>query len=40
MSDLNKPVHSTDLKKLKVRGKGVGKEYEPFIFIHEISSQE
>ncbi|MBF4353654.1 TnsA endonuclease N-terminal domain-containing protein, partial [Vibrio anguillarum] len=38
MPDSNKPVHPADLKKLKTRGKGVGKDYEPFIYIHELSS--
>lgn len=39
MSDSNKPVDPKDLKKLKTRGKGAGKDYEPFIYIHELSSQ-
>lgn len=39
MSDANKPVHPADLKRLKTRGKGVGKDYEPFIYIHELSSK-
>ncbi|PNI00028.1 TnsA endonuclease N-terminal domain-containing protein [Vibrio diazotrophicus] len=38
MPDSNKPVHPADLKKLKTRGKGVRKDYEPFIYIHELSS--
>ena len=33
MSDSDKPVHPADLNRLKIRGKGVGKEYGPFIFI-------
>lgn len=39
MGDSNKLVLASDAKKLKNRGKGIGKEYQPFIFLHEISSK-
>ncbi|PKG54890.1 MULTISPECIES: TnsA endonuclease N-terminal domain-containing protein [Halomonadaceae] len=36
--DTSKSVEPKQKKKLKTRGRGSGKEYEPFIKIHEISS--
>lgn len=38
MPDANKSVNPKHKKLLKTRGKGVGKEYEPFIKVHELSS--
>ena len=38
MSDSNKPLDKKDEKRLKTRGKGTGVEYQPFVFIHELSS--
>jgi len=32
-------VTASHEKRLKTRGKGVGKAYEPFIKVHELSSQ-
>ncbi len=39
MSDVNKPIDPTHLKRLKTRGLGTGKEYEPFIKVYEGKSQ-
>lgn len=33
-----KDIDPKDLKKLKTRGKGTGRDYSPFIKVHEISS--
>ncbi|RUM53573.1 MAG: heteromeric transposase endonuclease subunit TnsA [Marinomonas sp.] len=38
MLDADKPLDPKDEKKLKTRGVGSGKSYEPFIKVHEISS--
>jgi hypothetical protein len=38
MEDFDKPVHPMDEKRLKTRGIGSGRNYEPFIKVHEISS--
>jgi hypothetical protein len=39
MSDKNNPVDPKHKKLLKTRGRGIGRDYEPFIKVHEISSQ-
>lgn len=39
MTDANKPVEPGHKKKLKTRGQGYGKDYEPFLKIHELSSR-
>lgn len=39
MTDTNKRIDPSHEKRLKARGKGVGKAYEPFIKVHEVSSQ-
>ena len=39
MTDTNKPIDPKHEKLLKTRGRGSGKDYEPFIKVHEISSQ-
>lgn len=38
MTDANKLVEPGNEKKLKTRGHGFGKDYEPFLKIHELSS--
>ena len=38
MNDANKPIDRKHEKVLKTRGQGTGKDYEPFIKVHEISS--
>jgi hypothetical protein len=38
MRDSDRPLDPNDEKKLKTRGLGAGREYEPFIKVHEISS--
>lgn len=38
MSDFDKPTDPTDEKRLLTRGKGVGKDYQPFIFVQDLSS--
>ena len=38
MNDANKPIDRKHEKLLKTRGQGTGKDYEPFIKVHEISS--
>jgi len=38
MSDANKPVDPKDQKRLEVRGQGLKKDYQPFIYVHEMSS--
>ncbi|WP_445425819.1 TnsA endonuclease N-terminal domain-containing protein [Alishewanella sp. HL-SH06] len=38
MLDSEKPLHPFDEKLLKTRGLGSGRQYEPFIKVHEISS--
>jgi hypothetical protein len=38
MRDSDRPLDPKDEKKLKTRGLGTGREYEPFIKVHEISS--
>jgi len=38
MRDSDRPLDPNDEKKLKTRGLGTGREYEPFIKVHEISS--
>ncbi|MDR5898860.1 TnsA endonuclease N-terminal domain-containing protein [Halomonas vilamensis] len=39
MSDTNKLVDPKHKKLLKTRGRGIGRDYEPFIKVHEMSSQ-
>ncbi|WP_151704772.1 TnsA endonuclease N-terminal domain-containing protein [Nitrincola alkalilacustris] len=39
MSDTNKPIDPKHKKLLLSRGKGYGRDYEPFIKVHELSSQ-
>lgn len=39
MSDTNKPIDPKHKKLLLSRGKGCGRDYEPFIKVHEFSSQ-
>lgn len=39
MRDAEKPLDPTDEKRLKTRGIGSGRQYEPFIKVHEISSK-
>ncbi|MGE6233049.1 TnsA endonuclease N-terminal domain-containing protein [Aeromonas media] len=39
MSDSNKPLHPKDQKRLKTRGLGSDKDYEPFVRVDELSSQ-
>lgn len=39
MTDTNKPLDPKHEKLLKTRGRGSGKDYEPFIKVHEISSR-
>ena len=38
MTDTDKPINPKHEKLLKTRGRGRGKDYEPFIKVHEISS--
>ncbi len=38
MTDTNKPLDPKHEKLLKTRGRGTGKDYEPFIKVHELSS--
>ena len=38
MNDSERKIHPEDEKKLKTRGLGAGKNYEPFVKVHEISS--
>ncbi|WP_455232232.1 TnsA endonuclease N-terminal domain-containing protein [Geopseudomonas aromaticivorans] len=38
MADSSKPIDPSDQKRLQTRGKGIGKDYQPFIFIQELSS--
>ena len=38
MTDANKPLDPKHEKSLKTRGQGSGKDYEPFIKVHELSS--
>ena len=38
MTDANKPLDPKHEKLLKTRGRGSGKDYEPFIKVHELSS--
>ena len=38
MLDSERPLDPKDEKRLKIRGVGSGKDYEPFIKVHEISS--
>lgn len=39
MTDSNKPLDPKHEKLLKTRGRGSGKDYEPLIKVHELSSQ-
>ncbi|PFG10625.1 MULTISPECIES: TnsA endonuclease N-terminal domain-containing protein [unclassified Marinobacter] len=39
MADTNKPIDPKHERLLKTRGRGAGKDYEPFIKVHELSSQ-
>jgi len=39
MRDSDRPLDPNDEKKLKTRGLGIGREYVPFIEVHEISSK-
>ncbi|WP_197703562.1 hypothetical protein [Marinobacter sp. LV10R510-11A] len=39
MADTNKPIDPKHERLLKTRGRGGGKDYEPFIKVHEFSSQ-
>lgn len=38
MSDNNKPLDPTDEKRLKTRGIGIGRDYQPFVFVQDFSS--
>lgn len=38
MLDSDKPLDPFDEKRLKTRGVGSGRKYEPFIKVHEVSS--
>lgn len=38
MSDSNRPLDPTDEKRLKTRGTGIGREYQPFVFVQDLSS--
>lgn len=39
MSDANKPIDPKDLHRSQKRGLGIGKDYEPFIKVDELSSR-
>ncbi|MBE5203357.1 Tn7 transposase TnsA N-terminal domain-containing protein [Pectobacterium sp. FL60-S17] len=39
MSDANKPIDPKDLHRIQKFGLGIGKEYEPFIKVDELSSR-
>lgn len=38
MTDTNKPIDPNHERRLRTRGQGSGKDYEPFIKVHELSS--
>ena len=38
MTDTNKPLDPKHEKLLKTRGRGSGKDYEPFIKVHEMNA--